>query len=300
MSAAIPPLRFQDIAVESIRLPGTEGQQVRTDLLRLDRIHPLISGNKWFKLEPYLQQATSDGKKRIITYGGAWSNHLLATAAACNLRKLSSLGMVRGEKPKAPSPILKQAVELGMELRFLNRVDFSRQPLPSDYDGDRDAIIPAGGWGEPGAAGASAILNHCPAERYTHIVCAVGTGTMLAGLLRSTVAGQKIVGVPVLKGLRTLENDVRRLTPDPVACLQILSGYHGGGYARHTPALIAYMNDLWKGSGIPTDFVYTAKLCQAITDAIRKGIFTQSDRLLLIHSGGLSGNASLPQGTLRW
>ncbi|MBM3416331.1 MAG: pyridoxal-phosphate dependent enzyme [Bacteroidetes bacterium] len=272
---------------------------VEASMLRLDKIHPLISGNKWFKLRYYLEEAKQQHKKKIVTFGGAWSNHIMATAAACRLHQLECTGIIRGEKPPVLSQTLQQAASLGMQLVFISREKFSDSYIPDELKTDNNYIIPQGGYGEPGAKGAAGILRMADKKNtHTHVCCAAGTGTMLAGLVHAASPEQKVIGISVLKNNYQLEKDVAGLLKEPDQRFSVLHDYHFGGYAKCSTTLIQFMNGWYRQTNIPLDFVYTAKLCFAAMDLAGKKYFPGGSRILLIHSGGLTGNASLKKGTL--
>ena len=286
--------------MQPIILPEAAQDNITADVLRLDRLHPVISGNKWFKLKNYLQEAQRSAANPIITFGGAWSNHLIATAFAAREARLDAVGIVRGEKPRVLSTTLSAALRYGMELEFISRRDYSEKSsahflrqfslrYPGAY------IIPEGGAGPPGIRGSEDILRITDTSRYTHILCAIGTGTMFQGLIRASLPGQSVVGVPVLKGV-----DPLILSPDQSERAQVLHGYHFGGYARHPPELIDFMNEFYRETTIPSDIVYTGRLFYALRDSIRRNFFPVSSRILVIHSGGLQGNGSLKPGTLEF
>ena len=256
--------------------------------MRLDQLHPIVSGNKWFKLKEHLAFATPG--KPILTFGGAWSNHLVATAYAAQHAGITAIGLIRGERPAALSATLEEASGYGMRLEFISRSQYLQKEdlffqaellrrFPGAY------IIPEGGGGLPGIAGSEDILRLTDTTSYTHIACAIGTGTTFQGLLRAASPQQIIVGVPVLKGFDT--------SPLQGPHTLLLPQYHFGGYARHPQALLDFMNQFYRGTGIPTDIVYTGKLFFAVTQSLREGIFPAHSRLLIIHSGGLQGNRSL-------
>ncbi|HEX2608769.1 MAG TPA: pyridoxal-phosphate dependent enzyme [Flavisolibacter sp.] len=270
------------------------------DVLRLDRIDPVISGNKWFKLKGYLAQAFATGKKGILTFGGAYSNHLLATASACNRAGLKSIGIIRGERPAVLSPTLQQAQSYGMQIHFISRAEYAEKKLPAALIEDADYLrVPEGGYGVPGMEGAKDILAGTNRESYTHILAAIGTGTMLAGLAAAALPNQEVWGVNVLKNHRSHREDINELLKgEEHAPFQIIESYHFGGYAKHTAELIRFMNDWYRQTGIPSDFVYTGKLFFAVADLLATQQLPGNSRLLVVHSGGLQGNASLPQGTL--
>lgn len=290
---------LQAITTERITSSSLITKGIEADILRLDKIHPLVSGNKWFKLRYYLEDAKSLNKKRIITFGGAWSNHIIATAAACHLQQLECTGIIRGESPAILSPVLQEAQALGMQLLFIDRGSFATQQVPAGLDTTDNYIIAAGGFGEVGARGASTILGHCnDKDSYTHICCAVGTGTMMAGLVNATLPSQQIIGISVLKNNMQLEEELRNLIEGDRKNFTLLHDYHFGGYAKYSAALLQFMNDWYRKTEVPTDFVYTGKLCFALQDLVEKGFFPGGSRILIIHSGGLTGNSSLKKGTL--
>jgi 1-aminocyclopropane-1-carboxylate deaminase len=271
------------------------------DVLRLDEIHPVISGNKWFKLKEYLDEVRSQQKKIILTFGGAWSNHIVATAAATSLAGFKSIGVIRGEEAENLSITLKNAVELGMELVFVSREEYRKKIIPQSvlniFSPSQIFVIPEGGYGLPGAKGAAHILDSVDVQRYDYILAAAGTGTMLAGLIISGGNSIRIVGIPVLKhkGLRA---DIIHLIKENKNEFSLIEGYEFGGYAKKDNRLISFMNSWYEQTGIPSDFVYTGKLFYAYDDLVRRGYFPASSKILLIHSGGLQGNSSLPKGTL--
>lgn len=269
---------------------------IQVDILRLDKLHPIISGNKWFKLRYYLAIAKKENKKHIVTYGGAWSNHIVACAAACQLEGFSCTGIIRGEEPTSYSATLDQAKKMGMQFIFTSRTDYKEKKIPVSIDPDKSLIIPEGGYGITGAKGAATILNYCT-KTYTHYCCAIGTGTMAAGIINAS-KGKTTIGIPVLKNNNQSEEDIQALVTQENPRWQVIPDYHFGGYAKHTKELFSFMNDFYQQTNIPSDFVYTGKLFYGINDLIKKGFFPEKSRLLLIHSGGLQGNASLPPGTL--
>ena len=295
-------LKIQNVTIQPVHAPWLTNHGVELDVLRLDKIDPVISGNKWFKLKYYLEDALNNGYTRIATFGGAYSNHIAATALACKLAGLKSTGIIRGEQAPKLSHTLTAASEQGMHLQFVSREAYKDKTWLMATDNDV-YWIPEGGYGVTGAKGASEILTLVPnLESYTHIVCAVGTGTTMAGILQSALLHQQVTGISVMKGNAALTNEVRSLLP---AQLQqkpftILQDTHFGGYAKYSPALITFMNNIWQQQGLPTDFVYTAKALYALQQQVlNEGIPTGS-RALFIHTGGLQGNLSLPAGTLQF
>ncbi len=291
----LPDLALNDIPVDTISF--LYENKIEVDVLRLDKISPVVAGNKWFKLRYYLEEAKSQHKKSILTFGGAWSNHIIATAAICKMQGLNSIGIIRGEEPKELSFTLSYAKELGMQLVFISRSDYQQKKIPATLQTNDFYIINEGGYGKIGAKGASTILDHCD-KIYTHYCCAVGTGTMMAGLINAVSPTQQVLGISSMKNNTALEEMIQVLVSPNENGWELIHDYHFGGYAKHQPALFGFMNEFYKQTSIPSDFVYTGKLFYAISDLIGKNYFPPGSKLLVIHSGGLQGNISLPAGTL--
>ena len=273
---------------------------VQLDILRLDKLHPVISGNKWFKLKYYLQDAKHKEYNTIATFGGAFSNHIIATACACNKAGLKSIGIIRGERPAILSHTLLMAEQYGMELSFVSRSAYEdKETIKKDFK--NVYWIAEGGYGNLGAQGTKEILSFCnEPEKYAHIVCAVGTGTMMAGIIQSVNPKQTVIGISVMKGNYSLMEKVETLlnVEDINKSYRIIHDYHFGGYAKHPPGLIQFMNDIWQHHQLPTDIVYTAKTFYAAQQLIINNTIPEGSNVLLIHSGGLQGNLSLPAKTL--
>jgi 1-aminocyclopropane-1-carboxylate deaminase len=297
-------IKYDQITIDAVELPLFSEKEVRVSVLRLDKIHPVISGNKWFKLRYYLDDAKLQNKKGIITFGGAYSNHIIATAAACALNGLSSIGIIRGKTQSASSHTLQAAEEYGMRLIFTDHENYKSKKLPEDIYGHAEIeqfyLINEGGYGVKGAKGAANILNYCSKGSHSQICCAVGSGTMLAGLINASSPEQAVTGISILKNHFLLEQQVRHLLSEFPAekKINIVHDYHFGGYAKKSTELLYFMNEFYKTTGIPTDFVYTGKLMFAIHDLVQKNFFPPGSEILVIHSGGLQGNKSLDERTL--
>lgn len=297
-----PDLSFDAITIDNIS--SFYNKKIEVDVLRLDKINPLISGNKWFKLRYYLEEVKTQHKKGLLTFGGTWSNHIIATAAVCNMNGLRSIGIIRGEEPKELSFTLSKAKEFGMKLFFISRSAYQNKEIPAPIQTDEYVVVSEGGYGKTGAKGASTILDHCN-KSYTHYCCAVGTGTMMAGIINAIAPDQQVTGISVLKNNTALDEMIQTLVVNEENNLtagqagwQLIHDYHFGGYAKHQPALLEFMNEFYKQTGIPSDFVYTGKLFYAVSDLINKNYFPAGSKLLVIHSGGLQGNVSLSRGKL--
>lgn len=291
-------IHLKNISTDKLSLPLTDNKNVELSVLRLDKIHSTISGNKWFKLRYYLEEIKQQGKNTIVTYGGAWSNHILATAAACKGNNLNCIGIIRGEEATNLSLTLTRAKELGMQIIFTSREDYQSGKIPQHLNSSSYYFIPEGGYGIKGAEGATTILDYCKKENFSHICCAAGTGTMTVGLLMGSLPSNDIISISVLKNNIGLEKNINQLVSVTEKKFHIIHDYHFGGYAKYNTRLLEFMNEFYRDTAIPSDFVYTGKLFFAITDLIQNNFFTPGSRILMIHSGGLQGNASLRKGTL--
>jgi len=275
--------------------------KLNISILRADLIDPVVSGNKWFKLQFYVRDAIEAGKTTLATFGGPYSNHIVATSKYGATKGLQTVGFIRGEKPTNLSPTLTDAIQNGMTLHFISRADFlDQQKIMQEYTHENWAWIPEGGYGIIGAEGASTLLTIKDTHTFDTIICAVGTGTMMAGIIKAAAPHQKIIGISVLKNNVSINTEIKALlTPEESKKnFEIIHGYDFGGYAKHTPALIHFMNDCYKNFELPLDFVYTAKLLYAVQDLASNGKFAPTSNILLIHSGGLQGNRSFKKGTL--
>ncbi len=286
---------------QTLQADWLKQKQVSLHVLRLDEYHAVVSGNKWFKLQYYLQDAAEKGYHTIATFGGAYSNHIVATAFACNEMKLNSIGIIRGEKPQHLSHTLSDAQTYGMQLQFISREEYNNKETVKARYADVYWIA-EGGYGDLGAKGAAGIIKLvADYDTYTHIVCATGTGTTMAGLIRAARPHQTVIGVSALKNNNSIAEEVRLLLSekDKQKSFVIVPDYHFGGYAKHNAALLQFMNDVWQQHRLPTDFVYTAKAFFGLQAMIvnRKQIVA-GGRVLFIHTGGLQGNLSLGKEVL--
>src|SRR6478609_3649215 len=190
--------RLQNSRIQ--HLPHFSTKEIGVDILLLDLLHPIVSGNKWFKLQYYLQDAVATGKTTIASFGGAYSNHIVATAFAAKEAGLQSLGYIRGDSSTALSHTLLDAKRYGMKLIFVDREQYRRkEEIIQETNNSAMYWIMEGGYGILGAKGAADILNEIDITPYTHILCAVGTGTMMAGLVKAALPHQPVIGISALK-----------------------------------------------------------------------------------------------------
>lgn len=274
-------------------------------LLRLDATGGPAPGNKSFKLNGYLTKARQQGIKRLVSFGGAWSNHLHALAGAGWQCGLATVGIVRGDEDRVDSAMLADARRWGMHIVPVSRAEY-RQRHDSDYQQDLIArfapclLIPEGGASALGAAGCREIADiiRSAATPARHVVVPVGTGTTLAGLVASLDQHYLVSGIAAVKGAVDLEPRVQHIAHDlggqGCARWQILQDFHGGGFARVTPALRAFTMAFESVQGVALEPVYTAKMLFAVHQMLRRGEWNAAVPLLAIHTGGLQGRRGYP------
>ncbi len=297
-------LPIEDITLDKLTSKLLSEKAVDLSILRLDKIHEDVSGNKLFKLHFYIDECLQTNHKTILTFGGAFSNHLVATAFLCKKKGIKSIGIVRGETPKKLSHTLQKCSEFDMQLHFISRETYkilnrNEACLNIKNKYGNCIIVPEGGYGFLGAKGASLIMNVLKKERISYICTCVGTATTVAGLCMNIIGNEKIVAIPAIKNMTDIFVRIKELTQLNVEKdLIILNEYHFGGYAKHNDELINFMNKFYNEYNIPTDIVYTAKMMYGIIDKINNNYFERGSNIVCIHTGGLQGNKSLPDNTL--
>jgi len=258
-------------------------------VLRADLVDPELSGNKYFKLLPNLLGAREQGHHTLLSFGGPWSNHLHALAAAGRRFGFRTIGMVRGEQGGALTACLQDAANNGMRLQFTSRDDYRRKgdtdwQLQLQTQFGPHFLIPEGGSNLAGVLGCRALLP--VVHDFSHLMVACGTGTTLS-----------VIGIQVLKGEGYLQQEVAGLLSRhglQASCRwQVLDDWHGGGYARVTPELLDFMYRFEADTGIPLEPVYSAKLMQALVGLVACDFFPAGARVLVVHGGGLQGRRSL-------
>jgi 1-aminocyclopropane-1-carboxylate deaminase len=271
---------------------------------RLDRIHPYVSGNKYFKLKYNLQKVVRENKQGIVTMGGAYSNHLAAAAWACSENKLTSVGIIRGDLPQPLNKTLLFCKEHGMQLIPVSRNQYHRssadvQAIITAYP--QLLFVPEGGDNAEGLQGCAEILSHIEnVESFSHIICCMGTGTTFQGISKAAATHHTVIGVPVLK---IKEQDrtffqQQYINHSAAAKQVILFNHAGAGYAKTSEQQLDFMNSFYQQTTIPTDIVYTSKLMQTVIQLAEENYFTTTDKVLVLHTGGLQGNNSVTAGRL--
>ncbi|UYZ58683.1 1-aminocyclopropane-1-carboxylate deaminase/D-cysteine desulfhydrase [Hymenobacter latericus] len=283
-----------------------ERRGVRLRLLRDDLLHPELPGNKWRKLKYNLLEARHLGHSTLLTFGGAYSNHLAAVAAAGRLQGFGTIGVVRGEAAPELSPTLQQCQADGMRLHFISREAY-RQRHDAAWVAELVAhlgpayVVPEGGTNTLALRGCAELVTELDAaqEAFDTLALACGTGGTLAGLLVGLGGQRKALGVAALKGADFLRDDVNNLTQ--VAVGEEFSNWHlhttahFGGYAKYSEPLLAFIHSFYQRHHVVLDPVYTGKLLYGVLQLIEEGYFAAGSTVVAVHTGGLQGWAGFQQ-----
>jgi 1-aminocyclopropane-1-carboxylate deaminase len=297
LSIRKPPI--EPLHCELLRRTG-----VSVNVLRLDKCHPQLGGNKWYKLKYNLLEFQKQPELPILSFGGAYSNHLYALAAAGMLLGMRTIGIVRGEMPEPLNPVLAFAREQGMTLVPVSRDDYRRKQEPDFLEGLRVRfgdfhLLLEGGSNSLAIKGCEEIVpllkwQNVGSKQLVALCC--GTGTTMAGLLKGlsemeSVGAPEVLGISVLKGDGYLRSEILRQLQacgcaDPTDW-RVDDAHHCGGYARSNPALQLFLDEFAGFSNLPLEPVYTGKLFYALFDLIEKGVISAGTEIVAIHSGGI-------------
>jgi len=307
------PLNFaENIAaspLQQLTNPLLDNAKVRLFVKRDDLIHPQFGGNKWRKLKYNLIQAKNNNVDTLLTFGGAWSNHIYATAAAGKHFGFKTIGLIRGEKHQPLNPTLSFAKECGMQLHYLDRKQY-RQKNDTSFKNElldqygEVYLLPEGGSNRLALKGCEEIVHETMTQLqqpFDVICCASGTGATLAGLVSAMATDKNAhkkmaIGFSALKGGEFLSSEVSNLlgynAEDnlPSTNWRIESNYHFGGYAKINDDLIHFMKDFQAQYNITLDAVYTAKMFYGLFELIKANTFKPDSIIVAVHSGGLQGN----------
>lgn len=286
-----------EINSPEILLPRIADSDITLTILREDLIHPIVSGNKFRKLKYNIEEAQQLKSIALLTFGGAFSNHIAATAAAGKLVGLKTIGIIRGEELQdnyTENETLKYATSCGMHLHFISRADYKLKDTEGFINklkikfGDF-YLLPEGGTNQLAVKGCTEILNTIHIK-YDYICCSVGTGGTLAGLIEASGNNQKTIGFSALKGtFQSLE--ISKYTSK--TNFEIRDDYCFGGYGKIDSVLVRFINEFNLKFNIPLDPIYTGKMLFGVTDLINKGYFKENSRILAVHTGGLQGIAGI-------
>lgn len=265
-------------------------------MLRLDQLHPIISGNKWYKLKYNIDEAVSNKASTLITYGGFYSNHLIATAAAAKAFHLKSIAIVRGiQGNNALTPTLQACKDFGMQLQFVTKEHYAQLKTSSGVTSLLQSypnafIVPEGGNNELGIKGTKEIGAFIP-EDYTHVVVSVGSGSTIAGLRQALQKEKVVVGFIPMKQGKYLQEEPHLKSLD----ITLIDDFHFGGFGKYQPELIDFINRFYANNHLPLDIVYTGKMMFGVQQLIRQNYFPEGAKILCIHTGGLQGNVSVAE-----
>jgi 1-aminocyclopropane-1-carboxylate deaminase len=297
-------LQLNEVIHQQLNSEICERLGITLHVKRLDLLHPQVHGNKWYKLKYNIERALASEHKTLLTFGGAWSNHIHATAAAGALSGVRTIGIIRGEEPKQLSTTLQFAKEQGMQLHFVSRLDYEERNteefkawLHDQYGSFH--LVPEGGSNYYGVNGCMEILSESDMQNYTHIACACGTGATLAGMLISAKSNLSFIGFSSLKGGDFLHDEVvkhieyflmdRALAEEYRAQFTIETEYHFGGYGKWNDELVSFIQHIEREHQLPLDQVYTGKALYGLLKKMEKREIEQGSKVLFIHTGGLQG-----------
>lgn len=285
---------LQEIQTQEIKLSH---KSITLFIRREDLIHPFISGNKFRKLKYNLVQAKAENQDTLLTFGGAFSNHIAAAAYAGKEYGFKTIGIIRGDELESKineNPTLKFAQECGMQFKFVTREKYRHKAEVEFIENLKKEfgdfyLVPEGGTNEFAVKGCEEILSK-EDSHYDFICTAVGTGGTISGIINSILPHQKVLGFPALKG-DFLKEDIRKFARNEN--WELITDYHFGGYGKVNPELIIFINQFYVENQIPLDPIYTGKMVFGVMDLISKNYFPEHSKILLIHTGGLQGIAGM-------
>lgn len=288
---------FRDAPLQLLHHPLFTEKKVEVWVKRDDLNHPHIQGNKWRKLKYNLYEARLNNYKTLLTFGGAWSNHIYSTAAAGRLFHFKTIGIIRGEEPGVKSATLQFAANCGMELYYMDRAMYREKDKPESIESLRVQIgdfyhIPEGGTNRWALEGVAEIIDELNID-FDYLCTACGTGGTLAGLVSGLQGQKQLIGFSSLKGADQLTPRVHELvgefTGKAFSNFRVNFDYHFGGYAKVTNDLIDFIKEFKARHDIQLDPVYTGKMFYGLLDMISKDYFKPGSRIIALHTGGLQG-----------
>lgn len=264
------------------------GFNANIDILRDDTIHPIVSGNKWRKLKYIVDDFKKSGKEVLVTFGGAYSNHLIATAFAGKFLGFKTFGFVRGDEARPSNHYELLCIENDMELLHVSRSDYkNKQELFEKFFDSKKAYFVDEGGNHPLAIKGCEEIVDTFKKHYNYVILSLGTGTTLAGIVSAIEKKQlntKILGISSLKNNISLDE---RMQKYPQKYWQIFHDFHRGKYAKMDSDLLTFIKDIYKETGIKTDPIYTGKMLMAVRDLYQEKYINLNDKVLLIHTGGI-------------
>jgi len=296
-------ISYSPTPLQPLNLTEAGQRGIKIMVKREDLNHQDVSGNKWWKIKYNLEEARIREKKTLLTFGGAFSNHIYATAAACHEAGLKSIGVIRGERTAPLNATLQFAADHGMHLHFISRGNYKLKSAP-DFIASLHGtfgdfyLVPEGGSNAPGIRGCMEFAEKILSQlTFDYLILPVGTGATMAGIILGLRGRGKIIGVPVLKDGGFLKHEIENYLskfPGPLyGNWELLTSYHYGGYAKVTAELARFIVMMQAEHNLPLDPVYAGKMMLAVLTELKNGFFPDGTTVLILHTGGLQGAAQL-------
>jgi 1-aminocyclopropane-1-carboxylate deaminase/D-cysteine desulfhydrase-like pyridoxal-dependent ACC family enzyme len=281
--------------IQKLKLP--DNNSLDLSIIRIDEVHPVISGNKWFKMKYNIAEMMDSGIDTLVTFGGAYSNHIHAVAEAGDIFGFNTIGLIRGEEHLPLNSTLEFAVSKGMELHYVDRISFRKRDTEefTEWISNKFGkvyILPVGGSNSLAVKGCAEIINKIDYD-FDYICCACGSGGTLAGLIEGLSGENKTIGFPALKGGSFLEDDIKKLIHDysgrSYSNWELKTEYHFGGFGKVKKELANFISEFDSMNDIIIEPLYTAKMLYGLNDLIRNNYFEDNARIVAVQTGGLQG-----------
>ncbi|MFN5430638.1 MAG: 1-aminocyclopropane-1-carboxylate deaminase/D-cysteine desulfhydrase [Cyclobacteriaceae bacterium] len=288
-------INYSKTPIQELESQLFERHGIRVLVKREDLNHPFVSGNKWWKLKYNLEEAVRLDHDVLLTFGGAYSNHIFATAAAGRELGLKTIGIIRGEEVLPLNHTLAFAKSCGMKLHYISREVYRKKTKPGFIEQlfnefGNFYLIPEGGTNDLAIKGCAEFANQLRLEiSFDYLCLSIGTGGTMAGIIEGMNSSKNLIGFSSLKGGEFLVEEIRGMTSPEITNWSVNSDYHFGGYGKATSELknfITKINDIHQ---LPLDIVYTSKMFFGVLDLITKGYFKKGSTVLVLHTGGLQG-----------
>lgn len=288
----------EKLPIQEILHPVALEHDIDLKVLRLDATHPEISGNKWFKLKYNLHEAKQLGFHKLLTFGGAFSNHIYAVATAGKLFGFETIGVIRGEPHDGLNPTLRHATNCRMRLHYMDRETYRRKTEPEVLENLKSLfgefyLIPEGGTNQLALKGAQEITNHFT-ESFDYYCLPVGTGGTIAGIILGLKSQGQVIGFSALKGdflKGEVQQHLKIVNVENALNWTINTDYHFGGYAKTKVELLDFIREMETKYDLPLEPIYTGKMVYGVLDLIKQSYFPKGSQILLINTGGLQGRA---------
>lgn len=292
--------------------PLCQQHGIQLSIKRDDLIHPTLSGNKWRKLKFTLEYAKNNNYQQLVSFGGAYSNHIHALAFAGKIHDLKTHGIIRGEYDQN-NPTMQDVISAGMTLDFISRVQYKQRRNPEFLEQLRQEhpnalIVPEGGTNKLALDGVAEIMQEIALDNVDYLCTPCGSGGTTAGLLSANSPNTQVLSIPVLKNASYLKQEIAELlgTTDALTNLQFIEGYHFGGYGKVKAPLLSFIEEFYQITQVRLEPIYSGKMVYAIFDLLKQGYFPRGSHVVLLHTGGLQGlngliqRQQVPPGWLDW